>query len=91
MEKNVKRLNRILRHAEVVSLRPAYIMIIVWMISAFVAFGIIANLIENYGVLYNLGQGVFISLFSGGCLYLYFRLRDSRRKITSVASSHEVR
>ena len=62
------------------SLRPAYTTIIVWIVAAFVSFGIITNLIDNYGVLYDLGQGAFISLLSGGCLYLYFRFRDGRRK-----------
>lgn len=67
------------------SLRQAYIMILIWVVSAFISFGIIANLIDNYGVLYNLGQGVFISLFSGGCLYLYFRLKDRRGKTPSMS------
>ena len=65
-------------------MRAAYIMILVWMVSAFISFGIISNLIDNYGVLYNLVQGVFIALFSGGCLYLYFRLRDHRNKRLQV-------
>jgi hypothetical protein len=54
--------------------------ILVWTASAFIGFGIISNLIDNYGVLYNLVQGIFISLFSGGCLYLYFRLKDLHNK-----------
>lgn len=67
-------------------MRAAYIMILVWMVSAFISFGIISNLIDNYGVLYNLVQGVFIALFSGMCLYLYFRLRDHRNKRLQASS-----
>jgi len=44
------------------------------MLSLFIAFGLFSNLIDNYGLIYNLTQGAFISLFSGCCLYLYFRL-----------------
>jgi len=60
--------------------------ILVWTASAFIGFGIISNLIDNYGVLYNLVQGIFISLFSGGCLYLYFRLKDLRNKRPEVSA-----
>jgi len=58
---------------------------LIWVVSAFISFGIIANFIDNYGVLYNLGQGFFISLFSGGCLYFYVKLKDRRGKTPSVS------
>jgi len=70
------------------SLKSVDVIVFVWMLSAFVAFGLVANLIDNYGVLYNLGQGVFISLFSGLGLYLYFRLKSRQHKSPDEGFSH---
>jgi len=47
--------------------------IVIWMVSLFVAFGLVANLIDQYGILYNLGQGLFIALFVGVVLFLVKR------------------
>jgi Flp pilus assembly protein TadB len=52
--------------------------IAVWMIAMFVAFGLISSLIDQYGVLYNLVQGVFIALFMGAILLLVRRLARRR-------------
>jgi len=54
-------------------LRQAYITILILMLSIFISFGLISNFINRYGLFYNLLQGAFMSLFTGGCLYLYFR------------------
>ena len=55
-------------------MRQAHITILIFMLSLFIAFGLISNFINGYGFIYNLTQGVFMSLFGGCCLYLYFRL-----------------
>jgi hypothetical protein len=47
--------------------------IVIWMVAMFVAFGLFANLIDQYGILYNLGQGLFIALFVGTVLFLVKR------------------
>ena len=55
--------------------------IMIYMLAFFLSFGLISNLIDNYGVLYNILQGVFISLVTGGTLFFVRYL--SRRRITN--------
>jgi uncharacterized membrane-anchored protein len=51
----------------------------IYMLALFLSFGLISNFIDNEGVIYNLLQGVFISLVTGGILY--FARYLSRRRI----------
>lgn len=52
--------------------------IIVWAVALFASFGLISDLIDHYGVLYNLGQGLFIALFASVILLLVRRLAARR-------------
>ena len=51
------------------------------MLALFLSFGLILNFFDNEGVMYNLLQGVFISVVTGGVLY--FARYLSRRRIAS--------
>ena len=55
--------------------------IMIWMLALFLSFGLISNFIENEGVMYNLLQGVSISMVTGGVLY--FARYLSRRRIAN--------
>ncbi len=52
--------------------------ILLYMFSFFLAFGVISNFIDNESILYNLSMGVFISVVTGAALY--FARYLSRRK-----------
>jgi Flp pilus assembly protein TadB len=55
--------------------------IVIWMVALFVSFGVVASLIDQYGVLYNLGQGLFIALFVGAVMFLlrWFAARRTKK------------
>ena len=55
------------------------ILIVVWLVGLFVAFGLLSNLYDQESVLQNLGQGAFIALFVGAVLYIV-RWTALRRK-----------
>jgi hypothetical protein len=55
--------------------------IIIWTLALFLSFGLISNFTDNEGVIYNLLQGVFISVVAGGVLY--FARYLSRRRIAN--------
>ena len=55
--------------------------IMIWMVAMFVSFGLVSNLIDQYGVLYNLVQGVFVALFMGAVLLLVRWLACHRAKM----------
>ena len=55
--------------------------ILIYMLAVFLAFGVISNFIDNGSVLYNLGQGVFISAVIGAGLY--FARYLSRKRIAT--------
>ncbi len=57
--------------------------IMIYMLAFFLSFGIISNFIDNEGALYNLSQGVFIAVVTGGILY--FARYLSRRRIANRA------
>ncbi len=57
--------------------------IILYMLAFFVSFGVISNFINDEGHLYNLSQGAFISVVTGGILY--FARYLSRRRIVNAA------
>jgi rRNA maturation protein Nop10 len=52
--------------------------IIAWAAALFVSFGLISDLVDRYGLLYNIGQGLFIALFAGAVLLLVRRLARAR-------------
>lgn len=54
--------------------------IAVWVVAMFVSFGLVSNLIDQYGVLYNLVQGMFVALFMGAFLLLVRWLARRRTK-----------
>lgn len=62
--------------------RPFYpnVAIVIWMAAMFVSFGLLSNLFDQYGVLYNLGQGAFVALFMGAFLWLVRWLALRRTK-----------
>ena len=55
--------------------------VLIMMFGFFLAFGVISNFFDDEGMLYNLFQGIFISLFTGGMLilakYLVTRKKNS--------------
>ncbi len=53
--------------------------IILWVVGLFFAFGVVSNLFDHKSPLYNLVQGLFVSLFVGGILYIARRI--SIRKV----------
>lgn len=55
--------------------------IAVWVVAIFVSFGLASNLIDQYGVLYNLIQGVFVALFTGVVLLVVRRFAHRRAKM----------
>ena len=55
--------------------------IMIWILALFLSFGLISNFFDNEGVMYNLLQGVFISVVTGGVLY--FARYLSRRRIAN--------
>jgi len=57
--------------------------IIVWMLALFLSFGLVANSFDNGGLFYNLLQGIFVSVFVGGALYLA-RYIAYRRKLAQT-------
>jgi hypothetical protein len=59
--------NRLKRHFKIQELPNAAIIII--MVCFFLSFGLFSNFIDGESLTYNLFQGVFISLFTGGVLY----------------------
>jgi len=56
--------------------------IIIIMVSIFLSFGLISNFYDGYGLAYNLFQGVFMSLFTGGVLYGVMILIRRRKRRT---------
>jgi hypothetical protein len=55
--------------------------IVIIMVSLFVGFGVFSNFVDGYGLAYNLFQGVFISLFTGGLLYgVMILIRRGKRR-----------
>jgi hypothetical protein len=57
--------------------------IVAWMSALFLSFGLVANFFYSEGLFYNLFQGIFISVFLGGVLYLA-RYLAHRRKLAST-------
>ncbi len=57
--------------------------IVILMAGLFIAFGLLSNLYDQEGVLYNLGQGAFIALFVGAILWIIRWLALSRTKQAS--------
>ena len=55
----------------------------IYMLAMFLGFGVIANFINGGGLLYNLGQGAFISVVTGGLLW--FTRYLSRRRTANKA------
>lgn len=41
----------------------------IWVVSIFVAFGVVSNFVDRQGVLYNLLQGMVIAAFAGAVLF----------------------
>ncbi len=59
--------------------------IIIIMVGFFLSFGLISNFFDGENLTYNLFQGVFISLFTGGLLYgVNILIRRRKRQIYSV-------
>jgi hypothetical protein len=59
--------------------------IIIIMVGFFLSFGLISNFFDDESLTYNLFQGVFISLFTGGLLYgVNILIRRRKRQIYSV-------
>jgi hypothetical protein len=56
--------------------------IAIWVAALFVSFGLVSSLIDRYGVLYNLGQGLFVALFTGIVLLLvkWLTVRQTNKK-----------
>jgi hypothetical protein len=54
------------------------------MFGFFLAFGVISNFFDDEGVLYNLFQGIFISLFTGGVLILAKYLASRKKNSVSA-------
>jgi len=50
--------------------------------SIFLSFGLISNLFDGYSLAYNLFQGIFMSLFTGGALYGMMILVRRRKRRT---------
>jgi hypothetical protein len=61
---------------------PSFV-IVVCMVAFFLSFGLLSNIIDNEGVLYNLGQGAFISVVTGAALY-FARYLSRRRAANRV-------
>lgn len=61
------------------------------MVGLFFAFGVVSNLFDHESLLYNIGQGLFISLFVGGVLYIARRIsiRKSARTITPAKAGYQ--
>jgi hypothetical protein len=59
--------NRLKRHFKIQELPNATI--IIWMVSAFLVFGVFDKFFDGESLMYNLLQGVFISLVTGGALF----------------------
>ena len=72
--------NRLKRHFKIQELPNEAIIII--MIGFFLSFGLISNFIDGESLAYNLFQGVFISLFTGGVLYGVMILIRRRKRGT---------
>jgi uncharacterized membrane protein YraQ (UPF0718 family) len=51
-----------------------------WIVASFIAFGLLSNFIDNESVLYNLGQGAFVSLFVGALLFIASWVARGRKK-----------
>jgi hypothetical protein len=58
------------------------------MLALFLGFGVFSNLFDGKGLAYNLVQGVFIAVFTGGIVYLTKYL-IGRRKLSLTASLKE--
>jgi hypothetical protein len=56
--------------------------IIIIMVGFFLSFGVFSNFIDGESLAYNLFQGVFISLFTGGVLYGVMILIRRRKRCT---------
>lgn len=56
--------------------------IIIFMVSIFLSFGLISNLFNGYSLAFNLFQGIFMSLFTGGVLYGVMILVRRRKRRT---------
>ncbi|MGA3060457.1 MAG: hypothetical protein ABSD92_08820 [Candidatus Bathyarchaeia archaeon] len=72
--------NRLKRHFTIQELPNEAIIII--MIGFFLGFAVFSNFIDGYGLAYNLFQGIFISLFTGGVLYGVMILIRRRKRPT---------
>jgi hypothetical protein len=72
--------NRLKRLFKIQELSNA--VIIVWMLGFFLSFGVFSNFIDGESLTYNLFQGVFISLFTGGVLYGVMILIRRRKRCT---------
>ena len=72
--------NRLKQHFKIRELPNEAIIII--MIGFFLSFGLISNFIDGESLAYNLFQGVFISLFTGGVLYGVMILIRRRKRGT---------
>ncbi len=56
------------------------VLIVVWMVGLFVAFGLLSNFYDQESILQNLGQGAFIALFVGAVLYIVRWIALRRKK-----------
>ena len=59
--------------------------ILIYILGLFLAFGLLSNLFDGESLLYNLGDGLLISVVTGSALYLARFL--SRRKVTKERPS----
>jgi hypothetical protein len=72
--------DRLKQHFKIQELPNAAIIII--MVGIFLSFGLISNLFDGYSLMYNLFQGIFMSLFTGGALYGVMILLRRRKRRT---------
>ncbi len=70
--------NRLKRFLEIQKLPNEAIIII--MAGFFLGFGVFSNFIDGESLMYNLFQGVFMSLFTGGVLYAVMILIRRRKR-----------
>jgi hypothetical protein len=72
--------NRLKQHFKIQELPNAAIIIIT--VGIFLSFGLISNLFDGESLMYNLFQGIFMSLFTGGVLYGVMILIRRRKRRT---------
>jgi len=70
--------NRLKQHFKIQELPNAAIIII--MVSIFLSFGLISNFYDGESLAYNLFQGAFMSLLTGGALYGAMILNRRRKR-----------